>query len=427
MKNIALALVLVVATCGVAEAAGAYIPIGTPLSSHQLSRAAFHPVKGVARPNLPGLRSVELELLEDALSRKMPKKVGSSRQIAHTKIIEYAFSNEPGKRGQMRGILAEALFINKNPNYGYVSSPTASQHDVYARIQGRKPPYNGQIKTHISGDPAVYANDMWKDYKSNHFIIPDDHVDPLKEYLRNQIREYEAAGRINDVVDAKKQLSRVTPLGYTSADLDSLQKRAGKAALRERNASYVSLGAATAMAFGPEAWEALQSGSVTSMSAMRMMHAGSVIATERAATYALKKYGTSILSGSLRGNLVTGTAILLTDTAFSVYEHGGERAFRSQGFYTNLGGSISAFVLGTRVGIHVAGMVTAYTRHLLAGTVTGLLAGGAIGTAGYVGGKTATRKILETLRPEFIQETESREIKDASDRIQSSITQLQKT
>ena len=144
------------------------------------------------------------------------------------------------------------------------------------------------------------------------------------------------------------------------------------------------------MAFGPEAWEALQSGSVTSMSAMRMMHAGSVIATERAATYALKKYGTSILSGSLRGNLVTGTAILLTDTAFSVYEHGGERAFGSQSFYINLGGSIGAWAIGTSVGLSVGMAASAATPAV--GMVAGFLAGCAAATAGYVGGKAATQK-----------------------------------
>src|SRR3989338_11918 len=183
MKTIVFAIGLVVAACGIAEAAGTYIAIGTPLDGYQFSRSKIHAANVNSRPDFPGLRPVALELLEDALKRKMPKKVGSSRQIAHAKITEYAITSNPGKRGHMRGIMAEALFIEKNPRWGYVSNPTASQHDVYARIPGRKPPYNGQIKTHVSGNPAIYANDMWKDRLSNHFLVPDDHVGSLKEYL----------------------------------------------------------------------------------------------------------------------------------------------------------------------------------------------------------------------------------------------------
>ncbi len=431
MKIIVLAAVLIItAVSGVAEAAGTYIPIGhigVPLSTYELSRATFHPVKASNRPTLPGLRPVELELLEDILSKKMPNKVGASHQKAHAKIIRMAFRN-PSERGQLLGTFAEALFLEKNPHWGSVPKTNAPQNDVYTRIQGRRPPYNGQLKVHKSDNPAVYANDMKKDYGANEFRIPDDHVGPLKEYLNNQIRKHEALGDSNEAKRARLHLSRVTPIGFTFSEANTRFDRATRVALRERDATYVSLGAASVIAFGPEILEILQAGSATDMSAMRMMHAGSVIAAERATFSVLGKYKTGALRGGLKGNMITGSAILLTDTAFSVYEHGGKRAFGSQSFYTNLGGSIGALAIGMGVGVPVTEVVTVATGgNVIAGVVTGLLVGGTAALAGQIGGQAVTQSGLEMLRPEFIRNNEEREINNALGHIQNSIAQLQKT
>ena len=118
MKTISYWLLITgAAICQIAEAKS-YIPIGSPLSTSALTDA---------RPYLPGLRPVELELLEDALRRKMPITIGNSREKAHAKIIRNSL-RDPVKRSHIKGILAEALFLEKNPNWLYVRSPTASQH-----------------------------------------------------------------------------------------------------------------------------------------------------------------------------------------------------------------------------------------------------------------------------------------------------------
>ena len=57
-------------------------------------------------------------------------------------------------------MLAEALYLQQNPVWGYVRSPNASQHDLYTWKLGRPTPFTAQIKTHLSPDPVRYAYDM---------------------------------------------------------------------------------------------------------------------------------------------------------------------------------------------------------------------------------------------------------------------------
>lgn len=61
--------------------------------------------------------------------------------------------------------------LEKNPAWGYAQPLVAPQHDVYTWKAGRKVPYNAQIKTHANGSPAVYANDIIRDYRANLFLI----------------------------------------------------------------------------------------------------------------------------------------------------------------------------------------------------------------------------------------------------------------
>ena len=70
----------------VAEAKS-YAPIGVSLGNSNATAGALLPVKASDRPFLPGMRPVEVELLEDALRRKMRITIGNSREKAHLKII----------------------------------------------------------------------------------------------------------------------------------------------------------------------------------------------------------------------------------------------------------------------------------------------------------------------------------------------------
>lgn len=185
--------------------------------------------------------------------------------------------------------------------------------------------------------------------------------------------------------------------------------------LRGQNAGYISLGAAAAMAMGPELWNLLNTDSLTHQTSTNTAHAGFIIAAERITTYTLSKFGNGALQGSMRGNAIVGLTILATDTAWSVYENGGNRAFQNEGFYNNLGGSV-----GTLVGIPVALVVTGMTGN----PILGGLAGAGVATAGYIGGRATTRKILETVRPEFLYKAEDTAIADAQNNINGSISRI---
>ncbi len=388
--------------------ARSYVPIGSTAARS----GAFLAVKTSDSPHLPGIRPIELELLEDMMRRKMPHAVGTDREKAHKSIIRNSLRN-PIKQSHMIGNLAEAAFLNQNSKWGYVSSPNASQHDLYTWAPGRRTPFTAQIKTHVSGNPLIYADDMLRDHRSDLFVVPDDHVTPLREHWASQIRSEEALGHTANSLEARRQLARIKPLGATYGQLSASLTRGARAAQREQYAGYVSLGTATAIALGPQIWEALNSQSVNAQTVVGAAHAGSVIAAERTTTYILSRnssliptngasgtarLGSSIVKGSIKGNVITGTILFGVDTAFSVYEFGGARAFQTAAFYTNMGGSLSAAPLGLAAG----SAAISVTGNPYAGVATGMV----VGTAAYVGGREATRRVLEAAGPAFLHKEE---------------------
>lgn len=193
------------------------------------------------------------------------------------------------------------------------------------------------------------------------------------------------------------------------------KERAKDFAFRGQNAGYTSLGAAAAMAMGSELWDLLNTGSLTDQTWQPTGHAVSIIAAERFTTLTLSKFGNGAIQGGVRGNAIIALTILATDTAWSVYENGGNRAFQNEGFYNNFGGSV-----GSLVGIPVALAVTGMTGNPIIGGVAGFGAA----TAGYIGGRATTRKIIETVRPGFLYKTEDTAIADAQKNINDSISRI---
>ena len=338
----------------------------TPIGDDRLlaNRSALVPVKREDRPVLPGVRPVELELLEDALRRKMNVTIGSSREKAQLKIMRNAL-RDPMKRAQMRGLLAEALFLERNPNWGYVAKANAPQVDVYVFRSGTRKPFGAQIKTHGSGDPLTYAEDMLRDDKADRFLVPDDHVESLRNHWRGQVEQHEAAGRTGEAVEARRQLSRIGGLGFTSQFADDALTRIARFARREQYAGYVSLGAVAGLTLGREIWNGWQEGGLTDDAALRIARGGSNFAAERWVTRAMTRNtseipvasaggmrtrGGRVLRGSLRGNALVGVAVLVVDTSFAMYERGGRRAIHNDAFYAELGGSVSALTVGLAAG-----------------------------------------------------------------------------
>ena len=417
------------ALCRIADAK-AYVPLGALESTPASTRSVFLPAKAADRPFLPGMRPAEVELMEDALRRKNPNKIGNNRNAAHESIIRN-FLRDPVKRAHAKGMLAEALYLEKNATWGYVKSPNAPQHDLYTWINGRRTPFTAQVKTHSTPNTPRYARDMLSDHRSNLFLIPDDHVAPLKAYWRQQLEELRGRGLAEEAENARRQLARVRGLGFTAKELDDHFTRAARDSLRERNATYVSLGASLALALGPDLWEWWRTGSLSRPTLFRMGRAGSILAADRAVAYGLAKYGTGALRGGLRGNVITGLVIVAVDTSFSIYENGGAKAFRSPEFYAHLGGTVSSLTLGLAVGGPVSVYVTAAASETgpwapVIGGAAGLVSGGVAGAAGYIGGESASRKILEAVNPDFLHDAENAAIRDARDHIEASIAALQR-
>lgn len=413
IKQLTLTIVLVAFSQAVT--ARLYVPL-----AEQNLTANYLPVRADARPTLYGMRPVEVELLEDTLKRKMPNKVGDNRQNAHLKIIQNARSSL-NQQAHIKGILAEALFLDLNPNWGYVSSPTATQHDVYTRISGRLTPINAQIKTHSSGDPFVYAEDMDKDYRSNFFVIPDDHVAPLKRYLNQELNAFQASNDQTAVQNLQYKIKRIRGLGFTYGDLNRTYKQISRHALREQYAGYVSLGASIAMAANTGNVNSLINLESNQALLTEMLHRFGIVGVERV-THArmqknsklmsltntgsnrfLKPYKPAII-GTPKGNALLTASVLGTDTVFSAYRYGGYHALHNENFYTNLGGaSLGAVTTSVMMSL------STFTLNPVIGMSAGLITG----TIANVGGRQLTKKVLDATQPAFMQNREKAMIDEA--------------
>ena len=444
MNRILTAVLLVgLCACGTA-AARSYEPLGMPSGALQGRayvsvsevRSALVTQPGAAgianpanRPVLPGMRPVEIELLQDALGRKYHRRIGGSIEKAHESIIRNSL-RDPRKRAHIKGIMAEALYLERNPRWEYVPKSNAPQVDVFQRVPGQRP-IGAQIKTHISPDPTVYARDMLRDNKANFFLVPDDHVDGVRSLWTKRMRDASARGAAAEAQAARRQLDRIGGLGFTTKELDERFTRANRYALRERNANYVSLGVALAIAIGPGLWEWWRTGGIKERTTQQAARAFSILAVERATMWSLARVGTGSLRGTMRGNLITVTAILATDSLWTIYEHGGARAFRSADFYNRLGGGIGGAALGMTVGSFVTVNATLWTAPVLGGWapfvggVLGLASGAAAGAAGYAGGDFAARRILAAVNPDFLYAAEDESIASARAAISSRLQSLQ--
>jgi hypothetical protein len=325
-----------------------------------------------------------LQLLEDALLRKHPHLLKGSR-IKARELVLRRYQHNPA---QLRGILAEALFLDRAADWRYVAKPNAPQHDVYLLRPGL-PPLNGQVKVHASGDPSTYARDMIADHRAHRFLVPDDHVEALRAHLRQ-------AGRFRDA-------GRVSPAGFTYAELEARCTGAFRAAAREKHAGFVSLGMALGLSVGDVAWDALHGRLDTNQAGYRLLRSGSLVAVGVGTDQALRLSYGGVLRGALRGNAVVAAAVSVAEIGWLLHEHGWRQAFYEPSFYEAAVGGVSATGLGLGVGTLVTGLAAETGPWApVIGCGAGLLAG----TAGYFGGRAATRWTLEVLAPEMLRKQE---------------------
>lgn len=377
------------------------------------------------RPNLPGVSGKNLELLQDAIARKYVKmsaggSLPGARNYIATRITE--------KRVDViHGLMAEAIYVDKHPEWKYVSSPTASQHDVYARMPNNgRGIQTGQVKYHVNGQPDVYARDMRRDWRSKYFLVPDDHVMPLKEYLGKQQR-YRDAGR-------------VLGIGATSKQIDHATRQAISEARITRSAPYGFLATISAVQLAPIVMDFYR-GDIDGTTAMRgLAHDGTVAGSAYLTDAALKKVKGGLYRGTTRGNIITASVVLITQTTWNAQQYGGfNEAFNNPDFILDLSGDAAGTILagvgvvaGGTIGLTVGGLigeaigVTAEVGKTVGQTV-GAVAGGWLGyQGGSIGGRKTALWAIETFQPELLQEKEKEFILAVKNDVKASLTELQR-
>jgi hypothetical protein len=388
--------------------------------SHRVSLDAASK-KQAGRPSLPGLRPVSVELLQDALIRKHPKLLRNDQSMARRLISRRYFAGVNG-RNQLHGAMAEALFLKNNPDWAYVSKPNAPQHDVYRRMTGNRPPLNGQIKFHMSGNPGTYARDMLNDYRAHRFLIPNDHVQPVREYW---LRKYELANQRGDAVGAKqaaRNAGRVQPMGVTKQEIVTNTKLASEHTAAEIRSVYVSLAAGIALSLGQVGWDYAHGTISKDQAAYRATKSLILIGTGVATNSSLVWIRNGAMRGTLKGNLIVGAVVFLVDTSWSVVEHGGMAAFQHPGFYEEIGGSVSGLAIGGVAGFYSGVAATAAASELgpaapVVGGVTGLVVGTGVGIVAYIGGRSAASWLVRSFWPELYQQFQKQQITATKDGI----------
>ena len=302
-------------SCAFAQAVS-YHPLGTWVDPQveafsrwdatRLSQAA-RSVKSADRPQLAGMKPAGAELLIDALLRKHSLRLRGSAALARSHILRLRTTR--AGMNVINGALAEAMFLERNPEWGYVRAPNAPQHDVYRWVAGRRTPFNGQIKFFEQFKPWQYAASMEKDYRAHRFFIPDDHVDAMKEYLKARAEKAAAAGNPPESTRLWRDYARLRPLGFTTDELAS-NREAGLRTLspEARGGAYVSLGASLAFALGPTTWD-WATGSIPATQAVyRTERAMALLGVGVGTEAVIGIVGQGALRGTVRGNIIVGTA-----------------------------------------------------------------------------------------------------------------------
>ena len=336
------------------------------------------PAQSDSRPQLAGLRPKSVELLVDALLRKHRRLLAGNPAKARELLLQ----RYQGSHAQLRGYMAEAILVDRDPEWLYVAKPNATQHDVYRRVPGQKPPRNGQVKYHDSGKPALYARDMIKDHRAHEFLIPDDHVEATKAYLQSQAERLNASGDLGGAQRAWRDRGRVRPIGATAAEIRSVTSEAAQHVIREKYATYTSLGASLVLSL-PTLYGWVSGDLSPNIAAYRAARSLSLMGVGVGADFLLQRIGQGALRGTIRGNVIVGTAMTITEVAWLLGEHGWQRAFHRPEFYEQAIGGVSGLTLAIASFTFATGLaVETGPWAPVIGTGVSILTG----TMGYLGG-----------------------------------------
>jgi len=369
----------------------------------ELSKPGAAPTVGVLRSRPQGVT-----LLEDYMLRRHPRLLNYSPAKARA-LIDRQYTR---RLGPLRGYTAEAVFVDRNPEWKIVESGNASQHDVTRFVPGRKTPFNGQIKYHDSGTPSVYARDMVKDYRAHRVFIPDDHVGPTKAYLRAEAEKLQARGDVAGAKRVWRDYGRTRGIGATSKEIRGLTDDAGRYVAAERRVMAANWRTAAVRLESQPLASASSAGTATGM--RRGL---------RSSSYRVGG-GRYVAARAFRPpNVVVGGVSAVVLTALFLYEHGWRNGFSRPEFYEDAFGNISAIGISCVVGKYVTGL-TAGTGPWapVIGASIGMLTGAVV----YVGGREIAHSIIALLAPEMLLQWERGKREVAGWVVDRSIEELQR-
>lgn len=207
--------------------------------------------------------------------------------------------------------------------------------------------------------------------------------------------------------------------GDMSEKIARTVKQTAQTVIREESAAYVPFGAAVALSVGPTVLGWASGDIPANIAAYQTTRSISLLGVGIGSELFLQRLYAGAIRGTTNSNLLSATAVLLTETIWLVHEHGWQRAFHRAEFYEQLGGGVSATSVGIAGGTYATAI--AFETGPIAAPLIGASVGIVAGTVAYFGGKSTTRNLLSVLAPQLIHEEERQRIAAAKEKIAARI------
>ncbi len=362
----------------------AYIALSSRQVSDQFATRAFtkvwtakgdvNPLKIIAKYSPAGTSPAPREML-----RSMRKSGFTGLKHFEAMAILRARS-----RGQAIGLYAELRLVETD-GYRLVASPTAPTRDLYRIEDGRR--VYAQVKV-LSRGPKYYLKEMHTDDSSKRFLVPNDHVEPLKKLIQEETRAAGNRGDTKRVDFLERQLRRV---GGAGADYDTLVSEHDVAWKQRRNEvistrlGWVVGGVFTLTFIGRDLERACAGTMTWTEFQQNVLHAVSTIAGSAWAGYVAKEF---FDARPLRVAGAAGAAAFAVEEVFLAMRYRSfVEAMRSGSFWvatarnvTAVAGGTAGVIAGAKAGASVGAWFG--SRGVAIGTTLGGLAGGITGAFG---------------------------------------------
>ena len=311
-------------------------------------------------------------------------------------------------RRLLLGRYAEDRFVAMNRDQGWhkVKGRFAPQRDVWRRVNGRIE--YGQIKVHGLGRTSKTLRDLGNTYirsmrkdsgrgQASLFLVPDDHVDVVKEQLSRKRGDAVRSGNSAEVRWLDKQRARLKPLGADYATHDKELTLGAEAAKSRVLAKWVGHGLTISFLLvrtGHDFFRWHKGELSDNGLLLQVGRTGTSLVVGQATNYLVAKSARLMNKPLAAGGVIAGV-LFLAEQGWLIYEFRGIRNARNSPFFwvrsgANLGAaSLGVFgaIGGAKLGMEIG--VLGGPKGVVIGGVIGSTVGGLAGAiTGYWGGRT---------------------------------------